>query len=137
MSSKQEICQACPFCCGICNCKTCLNSNMPRKDLMIQEFKFLNSKDNKVEHYRYLLHALLPYLKMIDDEQVADMNMEAKRRRLPKINQAYEHSNKRLYCSNCNTSIFDVHKTTVFLNAPYTYASCVVGRFERLGMKYL
>ncbi|TXG54667.1 hypothetical protein EZV62_019923 [Acer yangbiense] len=117
---------------------------MPSKDLMNYELIFFNNKDNKVEHFRYLLHALLPYLKMIDDEQVVDMNMEAKRRRLHalKINEAYEHSNEHLYCGNYNTSIFDFHKTAVFLNVTMTYASHVVGRFESnpckiLGMKYL
>ncbi|KAK0594289.1 hypothetical protein LWI29_023474 [Acer saccharum] len=115
MSSKQEIFEACPFCRGICNCKACLKLDIPSKDLMNWELHFFNDKNNNVEHSRYLLHALLPYLKMIDDEQVAEMNMEAKRRCLPisklKIKKAYKHSNERLYCSNCNTSIFDFHRS--------------------------
>ncbi|KAK4834060.1 hypothetical protein QYF36_016127 [Acer negundo] len=50
---------------------------------------------------------------MIDDKQVVEMNMEAKRQHLHvsklKIKKAYEHSNGRLYHSNCNTFMFDFH----------------------------
>ena len=54
---------------------------------------------------------------MINNEQVVEMNMEAMRQRLPvsklKIKKAYEHSNERLYCSNCSISIFDFHKSCI------------------------
>ncbi|TXG57699.1 hypothetical protein EZV62_015528 [Acer yangbiense] len=115
MSSKLEICKACPFCRGIYNCKKYLKSDIPSIDLMNWELNFFNDKDNKVKHSRYLLHAFLPYLQMINDEQVVEMNVEAKRQRLPisklKIKKAYEHSNDHLYCSNFNTFIFDFHKS--------------------------
>lgn len=37
------------------------------------------SKDEEIEHSKYLLHALLPFLKRLNDEQLIETEMEARR----------------------------------------------------------
>lgn len=37
------------------------------------------SKVEEIEHSKYLLHALLPFLKRLNDEQLIEMEIEARR----------------------------------------------------------
>lgn len=68
---------------------------------------------------------MLPFLKSVNDEQVSEMVLEFKRIGLDvlelKINKSNCSANERIYCDNCNTSIFDLHKSCPI----YTYDLCL------------
>ncbi|KAF7808295.1 lysine-specific demethylase JMJ25-like isoform X1 [Senna tora] len=124
---EEDIAEACPVCRGNCNCKACLRSNE-----LIEKMKNKERKKNKknkeqkeqeeqiykyeeVEHRKYLLQALLPYLKQLYEEQMAEKEIEAKRQGLPlselQVERADCSDKERVYCDNCRTSIFDCHRS--------------------------
>lgn len=43
------------------------------------QLQFCISEDKKVEHSKYLLQVLLPFLKRVNDEQMIEMEIEARR----------------------------------------------------------
>ncbi|XP_027189817.1 lysine-specific demethylase JMJ26-like isoform X3 [Cicer arietinum] len=109
---EDHIAEACPVCCGNCNCKACLRSTA-----LINEIK-KNAKtnsDHEVEHFEYMLKELLPYLRRLDEEQLAEKEIEAKRQGISlsevKIRLADYPKKERVYCDNCKTSIFDFHRS--------------------------
>ncbi|THG06665.1 hypothetical protein TEA_005288 [Camellia sinensis var. sinensis] len=67
-TKEEAIAEACPVCCGNCNCKACLRLD---GSLKINE-------DEKVHHSMYLLHALIPFLKHFNQEQLMEKETEAK-----------------------------------------------------------
>ncbi|PQQ10874.1 lysine-specific demethylase JMJ25 [Prunus yedoensis var. nudiflora] len=111
-TSEDAIAESCPVCRGNCNCKACLRIDVPVKNLTL---KFKIEEGEKVEHSKYLIHTLLPFLKRINDEQVIEMEMEARRQGLTllelKTKKSDVKANERVYCNNCKTSIFDLHRT--------------------------
>ncbi|KAI5401755.1 lysine-specific demethylase JMJ26 [Lathyrus oleraceus] len=109
---EDEIAEKCPVCCGNCNCKACLRScvlvNAIKK-------KTETNKDHEVGPSKYMLKELLPHLIRLDEEQMTEKEIEAKRQGLPlselKIKVADYSKDERVYCDNCKTSIFDYHRS--------------------------
>ncbi|KFK36435.1 hypothetical protein AALP_AA4G123900 [Arabis alpina] len=87
--SEKLIEEKCSFCWDTCNCRACLRL------------------DTKI--------TLLPHLKEINEEQIAEMEVEAKISGLEleevKPKDAKCHREERLYCDNCKTAIFDLHRS--------------------------
>ncbi|XP_057423746.1 lysine-specific demethylase JMJ26-like [Lotus japonicus] len=109
---EDDIAKACPVCCGNCNCKACLQSGDLLKRLKVKR----NTDEGKeVELYKYLLKHLLPYLRQLDEEQMMEKEIEAKRQGLSlselKIKEADHYEGDRVYCENCKTSIFGYHRS--------------------------
>ncbi|CAJ1977653.1 unnamed protein product [Sphenostylis stenocarpa] len=102
--TEHYIAEACPVCRGNCNCKACL-----RSDVLIKEMKGIETnEDKKVELSMRLLQLLLPYLMLLDEEQMIEKETEAKIQVIP----ASLVVNLTLSCSdNCKTSIFDYHRS--------------------------
>ncbi|KAF9589533.1 hypothetical protein IFM89_025272 [Coptis chinensis] len=110
--SEEEITEACPFCRGKCNCNTCLHltgiSKTPQSDI---------TKDEKIRHALFLIQSLLPSLKQICDEQSMEMEIEASTRGISinscevEVEEACCFDNERVFCNNCATSIFDLHRS--------------------------
>ncbi|XP_004301534.1 PREDICTED: lysine-specific demethylase JMJ25-like [Fragaria vesca subsp. vesca] len=114
-ASVKSFAEACPVCRGNCNCKSCLRLDVPVRCLDNVDPK-IDDEETKLEHCKYLVHSLLPYLKRIKDEQVSEMVVEAKRQGLSHVSQLQvQKSNcledERMFCNHCNTSIFDFHRT--------------------------
>ncbi|XP_062029568.1 lysine-specific demethylase JMJ25-like [Rosa rugosa] len=112
-TSEDAIAEACPVCRGNCNCKACLRLDIPVKNLKNQDLVL--DKDARVEHSKYLIHALLPSLKRIHEEQENEMAMEARTKGLSNLKLQIPKSDcaadVRVYCNNCRTSIFDYHRS--------------------------
>ncbi|KAJ7954567.1 Lysine-specific demethylase JMJ25 [Quillaja saponaria] len=112
-TKEDDVAEACPVCRGNCNCKACLRLDAPNEEL--KNLHLQVSEAEKVEHSKYLLQLLLPYLEQLEEEQVIEKQMEAKLQGvlLPelKIEEADCNENERVYCDNCRTSIFDCHRS--------------------------
>ncbi|XVF67009.1 hypothetical protein PTKIN_Ptkin10aG0086000 [Pterospermum kingtungense] len=112
--SEDAIADACPFCRAICNCKSCLRMTGLRYKLE-NALIWIFSDDEKVQHSRYLLQMLLPYIKQFSLEQMKEVVIEAKIQGvLPEqiqINQALYPNDERVYCNNCRTSIVNFHRS--------------------------
>ncbi|XVE77455.1 hypothetical protein DITRI_Ditri13aG0064100 [Diplodiscus trichospermus] len=112
--SEEEIARACPVCRDSCNCKACLRMDRPvnklKKALML---KF--SSDTELQHSKYLLLTLLPYIKQFSQEQMMEKVIEAQIQGILQskisVKQAVCHPKERVYCNNCKTSIVDFHRT--------------------------
>ncbi|KEH42474.1 putative transcription factor C2H2 family [Medicago truncatula] len=109
---EEDIAKACPGCCGNCNCKACLQSLALIKAIKDKRETY---NDHEVELSKYMLKILLPYLRQLDEEQMAEKEIEAKRQGLScselKIKAADIPKKERVYCDNCKTSIFDYHRS--------------------------
>eukprot|EP00268_Persea_americana_P029377 TRINITY_DN2841_c0_g1_i3.p1 TRINITY_DN2841_c0_g1~~TRINITY_DN2841_c0_g1_i3.p1 ORF type:complete len:1600 (+),score=371.99 TRINITY_DN2841_c0_g1_i3:372-5171(+) len=107
--SEAEIAEACPFCRGNCNCKACLRMDVHENT----ERKI--DKEDRFRHSRYLVGALLPFLKLLRQEQVMEKEAEANIQGLPssemKIEEAASLNDERSFCDNCRTSIVDFHRS--------------------------
>ncbi|KAI3741021.1 hypothetical protein L1987_58685 [Smallanthus sonchifolius] len=101
--SKEEIAELCPFCCGNCNCNSCLQSNIkiPKIDI----------DDVKLQHLHYLINSLLPFLKQIRKEQEVEISVETFAQGVSqssvKIGMADCYSDERVYCDNISTTQSD------------------------------
>ncbi|AES62955.2 transcription factor jumonji (JmjC) domain protein [Medicago truncatula] len=109
---EEKIAEACPVCCGNCNCKACLRSSV-----LINEIKKKTETNNshEVEPSKYMLKVLFPYLSRLDEEQMAEKEIEAKIQGLSlselNIKVADIPKKERVYCDICKTSIFDYHRS--------------------------
>ncbi|XP_010486329.1 PREDICTED: lysine-specific demethylase JMJ25-like isoform X2 [Camelina sativa] len=109
---QEDVASKCPFCCGICCCRGCLR--LDNKILGINP-NLEVSKDAKIQCSKYILRWLLPHMKEIVDEQIAEKEIEAKISGLeieevrPVDAEAFH--DERLYCDICKTSIFDLHRS--------------------------
>ncbi|KAG7942356.1 hypothetical protein I3843_16G098700 [Carya illinoinensis] len=110
---KDVVAEACPVCRGNCNCKACLRLDVPVKNL--KNLEFTVSEDEQFEHYKYVLQTILPILKQLNEEQMTEKEMEAKRQGLLhpllEIKQVDCPIDERMYCDNCKTSIYDFHRS--------------------------
>ncbi|XP_010524259.1 PREDICTED: lysine-specific demethylase JMJ25 isoform X2 [Tarenaya hassleriana] len=124
-SSHEDIAKACPFCCNNCNCKACL-----RLDINIKGLKsdIEVSKDEKIQYSKYIILKLLPYLKEINEGQVAEMETEAKISGLKFAEVKPETAdclpNERIYCDSCRTSIFDLHRSCLNCSSDLCLTCC-------------
>lgn len=105
--SEEEVSEVCPFCRGYCNCNSCLHStNMlktSRRDLTDKE---------KTWHLQYLISELLPHLEIIHQEQIEEIEKEAKYQDVEPSYVELKHATcfgERVYCNHCLTSIVDLH----------------------------
>ncbi|CAK9311523.1 unnamed protein product [Citrullus colocynthis] len=114
-TSEEAIAESCPVCSGNCNCKACLRLDVPVKNL--KNMVPVVTEDSKVEHAKYVLRKLLPFLKWLNEEQMLEKKQEATRLALPlhdlKVEKVDCEDNERMYCDICRTSIFDFHRTCV------------------------
>ncbi|XP_048233602.1 lysine-specific demethylase JMJ25 isoform X2 [Ricinus communis] len=111
--TEEEVAGACPVCRGNCNCKACLRDT-PSKQL-VQLRKLEISNDKILMHCKYLLQALLPFLRQLDEEQLMEKKVEARAQGLSSIDLEIQNANcppnERMFCDNCRTSIFDYHRS--------------------------
>ncbi|XP_042027372.1 lysine-specific demethylase JMJ25-like [Salvia splendens] len=110
---KEDFAEACPVCRNNCNCKDCLRLFGPTKHLKNLTLNF--NDETKIQYSEYMLQMLLPFLKRFHEEQLAEKETEAKIHGLPiseiRPQQLNFEKNERLYCDNCKTSIFDLHRS--------------------------
>ncbi|VFQ66086.1 unnamed protein product [Cuscuta campestris] len=110
---EDEVAECCPVCRENCNCKACLRLDVPLKRL--NDPKPAVSDDEKVQYSKYIMQALLSYLKQINDEQMREKEVEAKIHGLPLEDLLVENAgcatDERVYCDICRTSIFDFHRS--------------------------
>ncbi|GFY91364.1 transcription factor jumonji (jmjC) domain-containing protein [Actinidia rufa] len=111
--SEEDFAKDCPVCQNICNCKKCLRLDVPIKDL--KNLKLEVSEEEKLQHSKYILKALLPFLKNLNQEQMIEKKVEATIKDLPlsevKLQRANCLTNERVYCNHCKTSIVDFHRS--------------------------
>ncbi|XP_038688645.1 lysine-specific demethylase JMJ25-like [Tripterygium wilfordii] len=124
---EDEVSEACPFCRGICNCKACLRLEyVPVENLKNSNWK--TSKDEEVQHCKYIVQSLLPHLKQLNEEQLMETHMEAKRQGVSmselKITTANFGMDERVYCDICRTSIFDFHRSCSNCSCDICYICC-------------
>ncbi|THG18328.1 hypothetical protein TEA_012540 [Camellia sinensis var. sinensis] len=131
-TKEEAIAEACPVCCGNCNCKACLRLDGSLKEL--NNLKLKINEDEKVHHSMYLLHALIPFLKHFNQEQIDGEGNRGQDSRLSlaalELQRQLVKRNERVYCDYCKTSVVDFHRTvqTVFM----TFAYLLRGEREQL-----
>ncbi|XP_074307474.1 lysine-specific demethylase JMJ26 isoform X2 [Silene latifolia] len=108
--SEVEIAEACPFCKKICNCNKCLHSSG-----IITTSKRDIPQQGKIANLKYLVGSLFPFVRQIRQEQIQEINIEAKIRGIPleedDIPETSCFENERIFCNQCATSIFDLHRS--------------------------
>ncbi|OQU89455.1 lysine-specific demethylase JMJ25 isoform X3 [Sorghum bicolor] len=71
--------------------------------------------ETKRKYASYLLHYLLPCLTQLNKDQMEEREAEAKIQGLQLseliIEKAVSCNNERVFCNNCSTSIFDLHRS--------------------------
>lgn len=71
--------------------------------------------ESKIKYARYLLHYLMPCLKELNKDQMVERETEANNRGLKlsemNLEQADCRNDERVFCDNCRTSIFDLHRS--------------------------
>ncbi|KAL7002366.1 hypothetical protein U1Q18_003522 [Sarracenia purpurea var. burkii] len=94
--SKLEIENACPFCCGNCNCKACL-----REYLFVKVCEKELDSSAKLLRLQYMLYKALPILRHIYGEQNYELEIESKLRGIQltekEITRSKLNINERLY----------------------------------------
>ncbi|KEH24644.1 putative transcription factor C2H2 family [Medicago truncatula] len=119
--TREEFKNVCPFCLGNCNCKACL-----------REFPVLMDREIdasvKLQRLLYLLSKALPVLRHIHREQSLELETETKIRgkELQEIDitRTKLDESERLYCDNCNTSIYGFYRSCP--NTGCSYDLCLV-----------
>ncbi|XP_057980545.1 lysine-specific demethylase JMJ27 [Malania oleifera] len=120
--TRKEFADACPFCCGNCNCKACLREDFFQKDSHKEE-----DDSVKLQWLQRLLYNALPVLRHINEEQNSEIEFESKIRGVPltemDITRIKLDKDERLYCDNCDTSIVGFHRSCP--NPACTYDLCL------------
>ncbi|KAF2322081.1 hypothetical protein GH714_006393 [Hevea brasiliensis] len=70
--TEEEIAEQCPYCRRNCNCNACLHSSG-----LIKTSKRDITDSEKIQHLKYLIKSLLPFLEQICEEQTQEMQIEA------------------------------------------------------------
>ncbi|XP_057496518.1 lysine-specific demethylase JMJ26-like isoform X2 [Actinidia eriantha] len=144
--SEEDFAEDCPVCQNICNCKKCLRLDVPIKDL--KNLKLAVSEEEKLQHSKYILKALLPFLKNLNQEQMIEKKVEATIKDLPlseiKLQRANCLRNERVYCNHCKTSIVDFHRSCPHCSYDLCLIccrefreGCVQGGEEEIIMQYV
>ncbi|KAF5728225.1 hypothetical protein HS088_TW21G00370 [Tripterygium wilfordii] len=106
------------------------------------------SKDEEVQHYKYIVQSLLPHLKQLNEEQLMETHIEAKRQGISmselKITIADFDMDERVYCDICRTSIFDFHRSCSNCSCDICHICCqeirvgnlCCGNQEKVILKY-
>ncbi|KAL2550787.1 lysine-specific demethylase JMJ25-like [Forsythia ovata] len=108
--TKEEIVKSCPFCCGNCNCKFCLQAVV-----LVKGFREETDENIRLQRSLYLLVNILPVLRHIQQEQRSELDIEACIRGVQltedDIVVAVFEEDDRVYCDNCKTSIVNFHRS--------------------------
>ncbi|KAK7290303.1 hypothetical protein RIF29_04619 [Crotalaria pallida] len=111
--SEEAIAESCPYCRGNCNCKACLRKENANKNF--EDSGEPRNQDVKIQHLKHLVQALCPFLEQFNQEQLLELEMEAKIQGLSlsdvKVSQIDYSEDERIYCNNCKTSIIDFHRS--------------------------
>ncbi|KAL6846616.1 hypothetical protein ACP4OV_024064 [Aristida adscensionis] len=88
-----------------------VSNKVDKSDARADEVDF----ETKIKYASYLLHYLLPCLKQLNKEQMDERQVEAKIQGVElsdlSVEQADCRNDERVYCDNCRTSIFDLHRS--------------------------
>ncbi|GAB4839614.1 hypothetical protein Ancab_029137 [Ancistrocladus abbreviatus] len=113
--TEEAIAEACPVCCGNCNCKSCLRLEGPLMKILNSVQKLEISEDDKIQHSMYLLRAILPSLKQLNREQMMEKEVEARIQGLPmsevQVKRIKCCIDGSLFCNYCRASIADFHRS--------------------------
>ncbi|KAH1075347.1 hypothetical protein J1N35_027675 [Gossypium stocksii] len=108
--TREDVEVSCPFCRGNCNCRLCL-----REKLAVMDEHEEGDTNIKLQKLLYLLHEILPLLRHIQQEQHAELEVEASIHGVQLSEQDIMVSviddDDRVYCDNCNTSIVNFHRS--------------------------
>ncbi|GAV57801.1 JmjC domain-containing protein/WRC domain-containing protein [Cephalotus follicularis] len=108
--TRAEVENACPFCCGNCNCKACL-----REVLAVKPCHKQVDDHVKFEQLQYLLFKALPVLRHIHGEHSSELQIESYIRGVllteKDITRFKLNESERIYCDNCCTSILDFYRS--------------------------
>lgn len=108
--SRNMVAEACPGCRKRCNCIPCLRNSRKSKNSLSN----MNVVE-KINYIGYALHYLLPSLEQLNQEQLNEKKIEASIQGLSlselKMEQAECRKDERVFCNNCGTSIFDLHRS--------------------------
>ncbi|KFK44603.1 hypothetical protein AALP_AA1G280400 [Arabis alpina] len=132
--SKENIAKKCPFCCYICKCTQCLR----RGDTHMEGFSsdHMVSRDETIQCSKYIFRRLLPYMKEINDEQIAEKELEAKIFGLEfgevKPQDAICLREESLYCDICKALIFDLHRSCSSCSSDICLTCCLEIRSGKL-----
>ncbi|XP_077213058.1 lysine-specific demethylase JMJ27-like [Tasmannia lanceolata] len=112
--SEADIAEACPACCGNCNCKQCLRLHeIPQ--ISVRRVYEAERQAERKRWSHYLIDLLLPFLKQMNQDQIREKELEAKiQGLLPAeidLQLAVCMDDERIYSNNCNTSIIDFHRS--------------------------
>lgn len=107
---KKEVKESCPFCCGNCNCRACLQADVLKKDVENEV-----GENIRLRRSLYLLVNILPLLRHIQHEQKSELDVEGTIRGLPMNEEdvalgVFEEDD-RVFCNNCATSIVNIHRS--------------------------
>ncbi|KAM0896690.1 hypothetical protein ACQ4PT_023018 [Festuca glaucescens] len=93
-------------------------------------------EESKIKHARYLLHYLMPCLTELNKDQMAERETEARNLGLKlsqmNVEQADCRNDERVFCDNCRTSIFDLHRSCPNCSYELCIACCKELREEDL-----
>ncbi|XP_057787299.1 lysine-specific demethylase JMJ25-like isoform X2 [Salvia miltiorrhiza] len=115
--SADAFAEACPVCQLNCNCISCLRMEAPVETAMKikEKSSFTMSRDQKIQHSKYMIKLLLPCIEQINKEQVIERELEAKIQGVlvldTKIIEASMDADESIYCNNCRTSVVDYHRS--------------------------
>ncbi|TYH98066.1 hypothetical protein ES332_A12G284300v1 [Gossypium tomentosum] len=108
--TREDVEVSCPFCRGNCNCRLCL-----REKLAVMDEHEEADTNIKLQKLLYLLHEILPLLRHIQQEQHAELEVEASIHGVQLTEQdimvSVVDDDDRVYCDNCNTSIVNFHRS--------------------------
>ncbi|XP_042035891.1 uncharacterized protein LOC121782215 isoform X2 [Salvia splendens] len=116
--TKKEVKKLCPYCCGNCNCKACLQENV-----LIKCSPKEADENIRLQRSMYLLLNILPLLRSIQLEQKEELIVETSTRGVP-VNEedvpiAVFEEDDRVYCDNCKLSIVNFHRSCPNLACSY------------------
>ncbi|KAG8381136.1 hypothetical protein BUALT_Bualt06G0091100 [Buddleja alternifolia] len=108
--TKKEVYRLCPFCCGNCNCRACLQADVLEKSCQKEA-----DEDIRLQRSQYLLVNILPLLRHIQQEQRTELDVETSIRGVQMneedVQVAVFEEDDRVYCDNCKTSIVNFHRS--------------------------
>ncbi|XP_073145799.1 lysine-specific demethylase JMJ27-like isoform X2 [Henckelia pumila] len=107
---RKEVRESCPFCCGNCNCRACLQEDVLKRDIENEV-----GENIRLQRSLYLLVNILPLLRHIQQEQKSELDVEGMIRGVSMneedVTLGVFEEDDRVYCNNCVTSIVNIHRS--------------------------